>query len=95
MLNAFHETDAANSHAWGLALAGPIELAMCAVAQVRQISAADACAIAEAIIENGGGEDAHRDADALYAGALEGSPRYALANLEWIKQRSAQIGRAA
>jgi len=89
-LNAFHETDSANSYAWGQRLANAIELALFATGQVRKLSPADACAIAEAIIENGAGEDAHRDADALYAGALEGSPRYALAHGEMDKQRSAQ-----
>jgi len=90
MLNAFHETDAANSYAWGQRLANAIELALCAVSQVRQISATDACAIAEAIIENGAGADAFADGASLFAGAMDGSPLYSAANGEMIKQRSAQ-----
>jgi hypothetical protein len=89
MLNAFHETDAANSYAWGQRLANAIELALCAVSQVRQISATDACAIAEAIIENGAGADAHLDGFALYLGARDGSPLYRAAWGEMQTQRVA------
>jgi hypothetical protein len=89
-LNAFHETDADNSYAWGQRLAGAIELALFATGQVRRLSPADACAIAEAIIENGAGPDAFADGASLYAGAMDGSPLYSAANGEMIKQRSAQ-----
>jgi hypothetical protein len=90
MLNAFHETDAANSYAWGQRLANAIELALFATGQVRRLSATDACAIAEAIIESGAGPDAFADGASLYAGAMDGSPLYSAANGEMIKQRSAQ-----
>jgi len=89
-LNAFHETDAANSYEWGQRLANAIELALFAAGQVRKLSATDACAIAEAIIENGAGADAFADGASLYAGALDGSPLYSAANGEMIKQRSAR-----
>jgi len=89
-LNAFHETDSANSYAWGQRLANAIELALFAAGQVRRLSATDACAIAEAIIENGAGPDAFADGASLYAGALDGSPLYSAANGEMIKKRSAQ-----
>jgi hypothetical protein len=79
MLNAFHETDSANSYAWGQRLANAIELALFATGQVRRLSATDACAIAEAIIENGAGEDAFLDGFALYLGARDGSPLYSAA----------------
>jgi len=91
MLNAFHETDSSNSYAWGQRLANAIELALFAAGQVRRLSPADACAIAEAIIENGAGEDAFLVSASLYAGALDGSPLYSAANGEMIKQRSAQL----
>ena len=87
-LNAFNETDANNSYAWGQRLANAIELALFAAGQVRRLSPADACAIAEAIIENGAGEDAFADGEALYAGAMDGSPLYSAANGEMIKQRA-------
>ena len=90
MLNAFHENDAANSYEWGQRLANAIELALFAAGQVRKLSATDACAIAEAIIENGAGADAFADGASLYAGALDGSPLYSAANGEMIKQRSTQ-----
>jgi hypothetical protein len=90
MLNAFHETDSANSYEWGQRLATAIELALFATGQVRRLSPADACAIAEAIIENGAGADAFADGASLYAGALDGSPLYSAANGEMIKQRSAR-----
>jgi hypothetical protein len=89
-LNAFHESDSANSYAWGQRLANAIELALFAAGQVRKLSATDACAIAEAIIEHGAGADAFADGASLYAGALDGSPLYSAANAEMIKQRSAQ-----
>lgn len=90
MLNAFHETDADNSYAWGRRLAGAIDLALFAAGQVRRLSPTDACAIAEAIIENGAGADAFADSASLYAGAMDGSRLYSAANGEMIKQRSAQ-----
>ncbi len=90
MLNAFHESDSANSYEWGQRLANAIELALFATGQVRKLSATDACAIAEAIIEHGAGEDAHLDGVLLYAGAIDGSPLYRAAHGEMIKQRSAQ-----
>jgi hypothetical protein len=90
MLNAYYETDADNSYAWGRRLANAIELALFATGQIRQISPAEACAIAEAIIEHGAGSDAFADGEALYAGALYGSPLYSAANGELIKQRSAR-----
>lgn len=93
-LNKFHESDAANSHAWGLALSGPIELALMDIARVCNIDAGSACTIAEAIIENAAGADAFLDIEALYAGALEGSPLYRAANLEWLKQRAASVAQA-
>ena len=89
-LNAFHETDADNSYAWGQRLAGAIELALFATGQVRRLSPADACAIAEAIIENGAGPDAFADSASLYAGAMDGSALYSNANHDVIMQRSAR-----
>jgi hypothetical protein len=89
-LNAFYETDADNSYAWGRRLANAIELALFAAGQVRQISPAEACAIAEAIIENGAGPDAFADGASLYAGAMDGSPLYSDANHDVIMQRSAR-----
>jgi hypothetical protein len=86
-LNAFHETNSANSYAWGQRLANAIELALFATSQVRRLSPADACAIAEAIIETGAGEDAHLDGASLYAGALDGSPLYRAAWGEMQTQR--------
>ena len=89
-LNAYHPDDSANSYEWGQRLANAIELALFAAGQVRRLSPADACAIAEAIIENGAGPDAFADSASLYAGAMDGSPLYSAANGEMIKQRSAQ-----
>jgi hypothetical protein len=91
-LNAFHKSDSANSYAWGQRLANAIELALFAAGQVRRLSPADACAIAEAIIENGAGADAHLDGEALYAGALYGSPLYRAACAE---HEAVRVGRAA
>jgi hypothetical protein len=88
MLNAFHETDSANSYAWGQRLATAIELALFATGQIRQISPADACAIAEAIIEHGAGADAFADGFALYLGARDGSPLYRAAWGEMQTQRA-------
>ena len=92
MLNAYHETDSANSYAWGQRLANAIELALFATGQVRRLSPADACAIAEAIIENGAGEDAHLDGFALYLGARDGSPLYRAA---YAEHEAVRVGRAA
>jgi hypothetical protein len=89
-LNAFHETDSANSYEWGQRLANAIELALFAAGQVRKLSATDACAIAEAIIENGAGADAFADSASLFAGAMDGSPLYSDANHDVIMQRSAR-----
>ena len=80
-LNAFHETDANNSYAWGQRLANAIELALFAAGQVRRLSPADACAIAEAIIENGAGEDAFADGPIFSRGPSSGrnpGPAYGL-----------------
>jgi hypothetical protein len=90
MLNAFHETDSANSYEWGQRLANAIELALFATGQARKLSATDACAIAEAIIENGAGPDAFADSASLYAGAMDGSALYSNANHDVIMQRSAR-----
>ncbi len=87
-LNAFHEPNAANSYAWGQRLAGAIELALADLERTRKPTAQQACAIAEAIIENGAGADAFADSVSLYAGALDGSPRYSDANHDVIMQRS-------
>jgi hypothetical protein len=92
MLNAFHETDADNSYAWGQRLANAIELALFATGQVRKLSSTDACAIAEAIIENGAGADAFADGASLYDGARDGSPLYRAACAE---HEAVRVGRAA
>jgi hypothetical protein len=92
MLNAFHETDSANSYEWGRRLANAVELALFATSQVRRLSPADACAIAEAIIENGAGLDAFADSASLYAGALDGSPLYSAA---YAEHEAVRVGRAA
>jgi len=91
-LNAFHETDADNSYAWGQRLANAIELALFAAGQTRKLPAANACAIAEAIIENGAGADAFADGASLYAGARDGSPLYRAACAE---HEAVRVGRAA
>jgi hypothetical protein len=94
-LNHFHQNDAANSRAWGLALAGAIELALAEIERTHTIDPASACCVAEAIIENCAGEDAHLDGAALYAGALEGSPRYRAASLAWARAQVTKKAEAA
>jgi hypothetical protein len=91
-LNAYHPDDSANSYEWGQRLANAIELALFATGQVRRLSPADACAIAEAIIENGAGEDAFLDGASLYAGARDGSPLYRAA---YAEHEAIRVGRAA
>jgi len=84
-LNKFHEDPARNAYAWGQSLAGAIELALTELGRFTTLDPVSACVIAEAIIEHGAGDDAFRDGVALYAGALDGSPLYQMA-----EQRKAQ-----
>jgi hypothetical protein len=94
MLNHFHQNKSENSFQWGHALGGAIELALCELDRIGALTPGAACVVAESVIENCAPEDALRDGTALYAGALEGSPRYSAANREWIKARAAGHARA-